>query len=102
MHIVHVRKTDEGFGVFGISTTKGKDTNWFLFKDEDKDPNKHEFVSEKWKSQRKTLAQFRNILIQGENLKMYLNEDETAFSFDGTLLEKNEENSIKDKGGVCF
>lgn len=44
---VHVRKTDDGFGIFGISTTSGKDTNWFLFKEEDKNPSKHDFVAEK-------------------------------------------------------
>ena len=48
---VHVRKSDDGFGIFGISTTRGKDTNWFLFKDEDKDPAKHEFVADKWTTQ---------------------------------------------------
>lgn len=43
---VHVRKTDDGFGVLGMSTTKGKDTKWCFFKDEDKDPAKHELVAE--------------------------------------------------------
>ena len=99
---VHVRKVDDTFGIFGISTTRGKDTNWFLFKDEDKDPTKHEFVAEKWKNQRKTPAQYRNVLVQGETLQLYLNEDETAFSFGGVLLEKDEQNSIKEKGNICF
>ena len=99
---VHLRKIDDGFGVFGISTTKGKDTNWFLFKDEDKDPAKHSFVAEKWKSQRKTPSQYRNVLVQNEALKLYLNDDETAFSFGGVLLEKDEENSIKEKGKNRF
>lgn len=95
---VHARKVDDGFGVFGISTTRGKDTNWFLFKDEDQAPEKHAFVSEKWKSQRKTPSQFRNILVQGEQLGLYLNEDQTAFSFDGAELQRDEQNSIKEKG----
>lgn len=99
---VHVRKTEDGFGVFGISTTRGKDTNWFLFKEDDKDPTKHEYVSEKWKNQRKIPSQYRNVLVQGETLLLYLNEDGTAFSFGGVLLEKDEQNSIKERGNICF
>ena len=95
---VHVRKMGETFGVFGIAVTRSKDTNWYLFKEEDQDPEKHLFVTEKWKSQRKLPRQYRNVLVQDSALKLYLNEDETAFSFGGTLLEKDEENSIKEQG----
>ena len=95
---VHVRKVENSFGVFGISTTRGKDTNWFLFNEEDQAPEKHEHVAEKWNSQRKTSAHFRNVLVQGAQLALYLNEDQTAFSFGGTELQRDEENSIKEKG----
>lgn len=95
---LHVRKTDDGFGMIGISTTKGQDTNWYLFKEDDQDPRKHPFASEKWKSQRKTPAHYRNILLQAEHLKPYLNDDETGFAFGGCLLEKDEQNSIKESG----
>lgn len=99
---VHTRKTGDGFGIFSISTTRGKNTNWFLFKEEDQDPTKHEYVAEKWKSQRKAPSHYRNVLVQSDALKLYLNEDETAFSFGGTLLEKDEQNSIKEKGNFVF
>ena len=32
---VHVRKSKEDFGVIGIAVTKSKDTNWYLFKNDD-------------------------------------------------------------------
>ena len=98
---VHVRKNDNGFSVIGISTNRGKDTNWYLFKDEEKTPAKHDFVTKKWKSQRKTPSQYRNILVQGEALKLYLNEQETAFAFGDSLLEHDKENSIKENGKIC-
>ena len=75
-----------------------EDTNWFLFNEEDQAPEKHEHVAEKWNSQRKTPAHFRNVLVQGAQLALYLNEDQTAFSFGGTELQRDEENSIKEKG----
>ena len=36
------------------------------------------------------------------NLKIYLDEDEEAFSFNGSLLAKDEENSITENGRICF
>ena len=99
---VHVRKSKEDFGVIGIAVTKSKDTNWYLFKNDDQKPEKHSFVAEKWRSQCKTPRQYRNVLVQGDPLKLYLNEDETAFAFCGALLDRDEQNSIKEQGLFLF
>lgn len=95
---IHVRRSGQKVEVHGCSTDKSKEAQWYLFKEEDKVESKHKYVMDKWNALLKPPKDYRNFQISGDILSLYLNEDRTAFAFGGQLLEKDEQNSIKQSG----
>ena len=95
---IHCRRSGQSIEIHGLSTGKSKEAQWFLFKDEDKVETKHKAVADKWNALRTPPKKYRNFQIQGDVLAQYLNKEKTAFAFNGALLERDEENSIKQTG----
>ena len=95
---IHVRRSGQKIEVTGIATNKSKESQWYLFKDEDKLESKHRLVIDKWNALPKPPKEYRNFQISGDILDLYLNDEKTAFSFGGELLEIDEQNSIKQSG----
>lgn len=99
---IHCRRSGNKLEISGISTEKSKEAQWYLFKDEDKSEDKHKYVADKWNALRKPPVEYRNFQIAGEHLNKYLNQEKTAFEFGGELLERDEQNSIKQSGQLTF
>jgi hypothetical protein len=94
---LRVEKDGKGWKVAAISVDKAIG-NWFLFDDEQCNPDLHAFLISNKKLRGLKVKVYRNFAIDPLYLPAYLNSDFTKFEFSGKQLKPDVEKSIIDKG----
>jgi hypothetical protein len=94
---LRVEKLGKAWKVAAISVDKTIG-NWFLFEDEQCNPDLHAFLIANKKLRGLKVKVYRNFAVDALYLPAYLNSDLTKFEFSGKQLKQDVEKSIIDKG----